>query len=286
MNPTNLTLLKLIQTVHQLRAPGGCPWDQKQTHFSLKKYLLEEAYETVELLDQTEAPLSLSQQPHLKEKLVEELGDVLLQVLLHAEIAQEAGHFNLNDIAQKLNDKLIRRHPHVFEPQGAAITTSEEVTQQWDVIKKAEKQNQPSQTTSNKDYPSLFDHMTKALPSLSLADKIISQVTAKGFQWPDVHGPLAKIQEEYQELQQEIQSTTPQLDKIENECGDLLFSICNVAHFFKIDPEFALRKMLTRFESRFRYIEHNLHENGKTLEQSNLDEMDQLWNQAKHHDKN
>lgn len=263
----------LLHTVYRLRAPQGCPWDREQTHQSLRPYLIEEAYETLEVLDQIRSPADL-QNPKTRNAFLEEWGDVLLQILLHAEIASESdAQLTAQQIAETLNEKLIRRHPHVFGE--VTVAGSQEVVKNWDAIKKAEKAG-----SSTPNAPaSVMDSIPKGMPPLPRTQKLIQKVTKVGFQWPDVTGPTEKLQEEVDELKVAI--STDDRTKIESELGDVLFSVCNISHFFKIDPEAALRGTLRRFENRFRYVEQGLAKAGKTPETSTLDEMDALWNQAK-----
>jgi tetrapyrrole methylase family protein/MazG family protein len=285
----------LLKTIHRLRAPGGCPWDRKQTHQSLRPYLIEETYETIEVLDQIQSSDSL-RNPAIKKAFVEEWGDVLLQILLHAEIASETDStITIEAIAQQLNDKMIRRHPHVFgETQ---VDNAEDVVKNWAQIKAAEKTGGTDQTTvspsssdtvvSAPSTPSVFDTIPKGMPGFQRTMNVIQKVTKVGFQWPDVKGPLEKLQEEVTELTEECHAhpentvTPEEKQKIEGELGDVLFSACNIAHFYKLDPETALRNTLRKFESRFRHVETSLAKDGKTPEQATLEEMDRYWEQAK-----
>lgn len=268
MDPKQKALQKLIETVHRLRAPGGCPWDREQTHQSLRPFLIEESYEVLEVLDQIDSPQKLKD-PKTRDALKEELGDLLMQIVLHAEITRESGAFDFYDVAQTLDEKLIRRHPHVFGE--VKVESSEQVVKNWDEIKKKEKQS---------DQPKLLlDSIPKNQPALPRAQKVIEKVTKVGFQWPDVQGPLEKVEEELSELKEAIESKDPL--KIKEELGDLLFCICNVAHMTKIDPEESLRLFLKKFETRFNYIENKINESGRTLKESNLAEMDKLWEESK-----
>jgi tetrapyrrole methylase family protein/MazG family protein len=266
---------ELLQTVYRLRAPGGCPWDREQTHQSLRPFLIEEAYETLEVLDQVKSPQDL-QNPRLRQNFIEEWGDVLLQILLHAEIASETqAEISIETICRELNEKLIRRHPHVFGE--VQVSGSGEVMKNWDQIKKQEKPEAAGPK-------SVMDGVHRGLPPLPRTMKLIQKVTKVGFQWPDVEGPIQKLQEEVDELKTELKSGLQDpstREKIEAEMGDVLFSICNIAHFMKIDPEAALRGTLRRFEERFRYVEQGLTARGKSPETSTLQEMDELWNEAK-----
>jgi len=270
---------ELLNTVARLRAPDGCPWDREQTTQTLRPFLIEEAYETVEVMDLVKSPSDLKT-PSIQSAFVEEWGDVLLQILLNAEVASETEPaITFEAIAKTLNEKLIRRHPHVFGE--VKVSGSADVIKNWDEIKKKEKADAGA-PAAGKSTASVFDKVGSGLPPLVRTMKIIQKVTKAGFQWPDLGGPIDKLQEEVQELKEELkEGEKPDLKAIEGEIGDVLFSVCNIASFFKIDPEAALRSTLRKFESRFRFVENGLRERGKTPEQSNLEEMDGLWNDAK-----
>ena len=280
-------LKKLLKTIHRLRAPGGCPWDRKQTHQTLRQYLVEETYETLEVLDQVSSAEDLKK-PALQKAFIEEWGDVLLQILLHAEIASETDStISIESIANQLNEKMIRRHPHVFgETQ---VDGADDVVKNWAVIKAAEKQatGASAATAIASSASSVFDSIPKGMPGFPRTMTVIQKVTKVGFQWPDVKGPLEKLQEEVTELTDECKAhpensvSAEEKLKIEGELGDVLFSACNIAHFYKIDPESALRNTLRKFESRFRFVEQSLAKEGKTPEQATLEEMDRYWEQAK-----
>ncbi len=264
----------VLETVQKLRSPEGCPWDKEQNHQSLRPFLIEETYETVEVLDQIKTSADLLK-PHLRQAFIEEWGDVLLQILLNAEIASETHpSITLEQIAAQLNEKLIRRHPHVFGNTKAE--TAQEVIQNWDAIKKQEKNAKPQ---------SVFDGIPQGLPPLPRTMKVIQKVTKVGFQWPSISGPVEKLLEEVSELKSALEHSdlAPEeyLRKVESELGDVIFSVCNIAYFMKLDPEAALRGTLRKFESRFRFIETELQKNGKAPEQSTLEEMDRFWNEAK-----
>ena len=206
-------LARLRAIMHRLRAPGGCPWDAEQTHESLVTNLIEEAYETVDTIQRGD-------HEHLKE----ELGDLLLQVIFHSELAEEAGRFNLDDVARGISDKLVRRHPHVFAQSDAA--TSDAVLQQWDEIKRAEK--------GHEEKPYLHG-VGKGLPALLRAAKLQKKASKVGFDWPDQAGVIAKMREELDELEAAIASGDER--HVNEELGDLLFSVVNLARFRKLDPE-------------------------------------------------
>lgn len=288
---------QLIETVARLRAPNGCPWDREQTHRSLRPYLIEEAYEVLDILDKLDDHSNTDSSGNqdetaalrkLHSSFKEELGDVLMQVLLHSEIAREKGVFDIFDVANTLNDKLMRRHPHVF---GDVIADNADAAlKTWEKQKALEK-------AMNQD-ASVLDGVPRGLPSLQRGTRVIEKVTRVGFQWKDLEGPLAKVDEELEELKTEIsiyekgheksvkkgldKKVNDQIkDKISNELGDLFFSLCNLAFLLKINPEDAFRGTLTRFETRFRHVEKRLKELGKSPDQSSLQEMDIYWDEAK-----
>jgi tetrapyrrole methylase family protein / MazG family protein len=273
-------LAEVIETVHRLRAPGGCPWDRAQTHQTLRQYLIEEAHEVLDVLDEVNTPDDLKKDK-TRLALQEELGDVLMQVLLHAEMTREVGAFDFYDVASALNDKLVRRHPHVFG--DATATTEESAFETWEKQKAKEKASNPA--------ASVLDGVPKGLPALQRAARVIEKVTKVGFQWSDMKGPLAKIDEELGEFKAEVLALekvppkSPEAEvlrkKLQNELGDLLFTVANVGYLMKINPEDALREQLHRFEGRFKHVERRLKEQGKLPEQSNLEEMDRHWNEAK-----
>jgi len=287
-------LTHMIQTVHRLRAPGGCPWDMKQTHQSLRQYVIEEAYEVLDVLDRIESSEKLKSDPELAANFQEELGDVLLQVVLHSEIASETGTLDIFRVAQALADKLIRRHPHVFGE--VQVDGTEGVLQNWEKQKAAEKAAKSADA-------SVLDGLPRSMPALQRTTRLIDKVTRVGFQWNDLNGPLEKLAEELGEFQHEVReleaaqkaaagmplsgsSTAEDLrKKAQAELGDLLFSLCNVGFLLKLDPEDALRGTLHRFEGRFRHVEKRLREHGKKPEESTLEEMDRYWNEAKRLDR-
>lgn len=273
-------LTDLIRTVHRLRAPEGCPWDRAQTHQSLRQYLIEEAYEVLDVLDQINSTESLNDE-RIRAAFREELGDLLMQVVLHAEMTSETGIFDIYDIAQTLNEKLIRRHPHVFGE--IRVDSEESAFQTWEKQKALEKAKNPDS--------SVLAGLPKGLPALQRAGRVIEKVSKVGFQWSDLNGPLDKLDEELRELKDEVRALENATDsekplarqKLQNELGDLIFSLCNVTYFLKISPEDGLRATLSKFEARFRHVERRLKELGKTPEQSNLQEMDLFWEEAKKH---
>ncbi|MGI6498467.1 MAG: nucleoside triphosphate pyrophosphohydrolase [Oscillospiraceae bacterium] len=250
------TVEDLNRIIHLLRSEQGCPWDREQSHESIRRNFLEEAYEAVEAIDENDPE-------HLKE----ELGDVLTQVIFHAAIEEECGRFHLDDVADVTCKKLIGRHPHVFG--GSQVSGSEDVMRHWDDIKRREK--------GQKTHTSAMDSVAKSLPALWRAEKIQDKAKKAGFDWPDLSGAMDKLEEETTELRQAIS----QQGNIEEELGDLLFSVVNVARFLKIDPEEALGQACDKFISRFQDMEEAARTSGKTLEGMSLSEMDVLWERAK-----
>lgn len=280
----------LVKTVHRLRAPNGCPWDRAQTHQSLRRHLIEEAYEVLDVLDEIDTPEKL-QHPEVRDPFKEELGDLLMQVLLHSEMASETGAFTIDDVAKTLDEKLVRRHPHVFGDQSAG--NADEALKNWEQEKAKEKTKAALTASGQQGQPakasSVLDGLPKNLPALQRTARMIEKVTQVGFQWKDLNGPLDKVEEELQELKAEVRafekaadSEKPKLQKkVEGELGDLLFSLCNVGYLLHLNPEESLRSTMARFERRFRYIENRLSEQGKRPDTSDQNEMDRFWNEAK-----
>lgn len=246
-----------MEIMRRLRGPGGCPWDAEQTHDSLKRYLIEECYEVIEAVD-------TGDDEHLKE----ELGDLLLQPLFHAAIAEERGAFTIDDILGTLSDKLVRRHPHVFGDQE--IRTSDEQVANWEKIKKEEK---------GEARKSALSGVPPHLPSLMKAQKITEKAARVGFDWEQTDQVYAKVLEELHELEETM--ATGDQERMEAELGDLLFAIVNLGRFLAVNPEEALRKTISRFESRFHHIEETLHRHGVNLKDASADEMERLWEEAK-----
>ncbi len=247
---------KLVEIIEKLRSEKGCPWDRVQTHDTLKRYLLEETYELIEAIEKKDY-----------KAIKEELGDLLLQIVLHSQIAKEDGKFNIDDVIEKICKKMISRHPHVFGE--AYFETPEEVINQWDERKRQE----------GKLSCSILEGIPIALPSLLRAYKIQSRVSKVGFDWDSVQGIFSKIEEEIKELKNAIKSGDK--EKMEEEIGDLLFSVVNLARFLKIDPEGALRKTNRKFEERFKKLEKLAQQKGKSLKDMSLSEMDSLWDEIK-----
>jgi MazG family protein len=250
-------IARLRAIMHRLRAPGGCPWDAEQTHESLIPNLIEETHETVDTIRRGD-------HEHLKE----ELGDLLLQVVFHSELAEEAGRFNLDDVARGISDKLVRRHPHVFAQSDAA--TSDAVLQQWDAIKRAEK--------GDGEQPYLHG-VGRGLPALLRAAKLQKKASKTGFDWPDEGGVLDKIREELGELEAAIASGDDAA--IHDELGDLMFSVVNLARFRKTDPEVLMAAANAKFEQRFAVMERALQLQGIGLADATLDQMEREWQNAK-----
>lgn len=244
---------KLIETVRILRSPQGCEWDRAQTHKSLKPNMLEEAYEAVDAIDSGDIA-----------NLREELGDVLLQVLLHSQIADDEGEFNLDDVAKELNEKLIHRHPHVFG--NTKVSSTQDILDNWDKLKKEEK----------KDRKSAMDGISKSQSALMSAQKISKRAVKQGFEWPNEKSLYECIQSEINEFKEAEQEKD--FDHMEEEYGDILFAIVNLARWNKIDAEQALLKANKKFMARFRKMEELAE---KPLTDYNFGEYDKLWKQAK-----
>ena len=267
---------KLVELMATLRGPEGCPWDRQQTHESLKPYLLEESYEVLEALD-AQDPVTLK----------EELGDLLLQVLFHAQIASERQQFTFADICEILAKKLIHRHPHVFqvEPNSPTIQSASDVVQQWDQLKQQEKAEPPGTRSRLEGIP-------KTAPALARAYQMQKRAARAGFDWRTIEPVLEKFQEELQELStaashlvshdQTWPSSSPRdQDEVEAELGDILFSVVNLSRFLHLNPEEALRKATNRFQRRFIHVEQQAARAGKDLQVCSPEEMDQWWESAK-----
>lgn len=267
----------------RLRAPGGCPWDREQTFDTIKRYTLEETYEVLEAIDNRDW-----------KELTGELGDLLLQVLFYAEMAEEQGSFTIDDVLDALSNKLIHRHPHVFGDTKA--DDSAQVLKNWEALKTEEKRRS---LQTNGEVPQarpdlLLESVSSKMPALQEAHKISSKAAHVGFDWPEVQGLFEKLTEETRELQEHLQglpvSPNPQQkpdvplelrDHVEAEVGDLFFVLVNIARYLSVDPESALRKTNRKFRRRFGWMEEQLRGQGRTLEQATLEEMENLWQQAK-----
>jgi tetrapyrrole methylase family protein/MazG family protein len=247
---------KLIEIIARLRAPDGCPWDREQTHKSILSCLLDETYEFFEAVEENSV-----------EGMREELGDILLQVVLHAQMAKEAGTFTVDDVAREISEKLVRRHPHVFGDVKAS--TSTEVLQNWETIKRGEKQHRKY----------IVDGIPEALPALFRAEKMQRRVARVGFDWNDLGPVLDKVEEEFGEFRRAIQAKD--VDNAQEELGDILFALVNVGRHANICAEDALRAAVKKFGRRFRYIEDQYAKLGKDMKSATLEEMDTYWEESK-----
>ena len=267
----------------RLRAPGGCPWDREQTFDTIKRYTLEETYEVLEAIENRDW-----------KELTGELGDLLLQVLFYAEMAQEQGSFTIDDVLDALSNKLIHRHPHVFGDTKA--DDSSQVLKNWEALKAEEKRKSLHNSgESLQTRPELLlDGVSSKMPALQEAHKISSKAAHVGFDWPTVQGLFEKLSEETNELQEQVQKI-PSADspaeklklpeelkqRVEDEVGDLFFVLVNIARYLSVDPESALRSTNRKFRRRFGWLEEKLREQSRTLEEASLEEMEALWQQAK-----
>lgn len=257
--PAETSFEDFQEVIARLRAPDGCPWDREQTHLSLRRYLVEETYELLDALDQEDP-----------EKTAEELGDLLLQVVLHAQIGTEEGEYSMNDVLAGINRKLVRRHPHVFG--DVQVSGADGVLKNWEAIK-AEERKGKSHTHSG---AGLLNGLPSALPALNLAQEIQSRAARVGFDWDSIAPVYEKVVEEYHEVKEAAGGP-----RIEAEIGDLLFAAVNLARWLKVDAETALRSANTRFKKRFAHIEKRAAETGRTLGEMTLAEMDRFWDEAK-----
>lgn len=248
---------KLIDIVKKLRSPGGCPWDRKQTHASLSHYTLEEAWEVIDEIENG----------RVEDSLKEELGDLLLQIALHAEIASEEGRFDFDDVVDVISEKMVHRHPHVFESNSKNLN-EKELRQQWNALKSKEK---PEKT--------IWDSHIKGAPSLMNALNISKKAAGMGFDWETAWDVLSKVEEELEEIRQEMKDEN--VEKIEEEIGDLLFTITNLARFYKINPEIALKKGNDKFMKRFESVEEEIKKAKKSGKDLTLEEMEHRWQQTK-----
>jgi len=281
----------------RLRAPGGCPWDREQTFDTIKPYTLEETYEVLEAIDNRDWP-----------ELTGELGDLLLQVLFYSEMAREAGHFSVDDVLDRLSNKLVNRHPHVFGDVKA--DTPAEVLRNWEMLKAREKEKENEKgVAANGDKKaeaqSVLAGVSSKMPALMEAYKLSSRAAHVGFDWPELEGLFAKLEEETAELQEELKAlpfkgppvgagiagsgkpqVAPELrSRLEDEVGDLFFVLVNIARYLSLDPESALRKTNRKFKRRFQWMEERLRANGRAPQQASMDELEALWQQAKQQEK-
>jgi len=258
---------KLVNVMAHLRAPNGCPWDREQTHATLRTYLIEEAYEVLDALDSNEDA-----------KFAEELGDLLLQVLFHAQIADEENRFDISDVIREIYEKMIRRHPHVFGTTRA--NTAAEVLRNWEQIKAQERQTKASGLQHDPEpTPSYLDGVPRTLPALLEALQLTRKAARIGFDWHDIDGIFAKLAEETRELQSALAEANS--SRIESELGDILFVAVNLARFINVDPEIALKKTSRKFSRRFQEMERIARGQGTTLAQVPRPQMESLWDQVK-----
>lgn len=259
-NSAGAKFQRLVEIMARLRAPGGCPWDREQTFDSIKKYTLEETYEVLDAIDRKDW-----------DGLREELGDFMLQAVFYAEMARAAGLFEIGDSLDHINAKLIRRHPHVFADESAA--TEADVRKRWDEIKAEERKGQAEKPQG------LLDPVPRSMPALVEAQQIASRAARVGFDWRNLDEVLEKLDEERGEFARAVENGSA--DAIEDELGDLLFVLVNVARFVKVDPEQALRRTNAKFRRRFAHIERRLAEQGRELANTPIEDLEALWQESK-----
>jgi nucleoside triphosphate diphosphatase len=298
MSTTGERFERAVSIMERLRAPGGCPWDREQTFDTIKPYTLEETYEVLEAIDNRDWP-----------ELAGELGDLLLQVLFYAEMGKEQGSFSIDDVLDRLSNKLIHRHPHVFGDVKA--DTSAEVKRNWEALKIEEKKAEEKKQHGESGYASdekrsILAGVSFAMPAMLEAQKISSRAAGAGFDWPNVDGLFDKLREETDELRERLaefpapgprpqgrgvagsgRTAIPEAlrNHLEEEVGDLFFVLVNLARYLSVDPESALRKTNRKFRSRFQWMEDRLHESGRSAEQASMEELESLWQQAKSHER-
>jgi len=258
MSETLNSLSKLIKITETLMGDDGCPWDKVQTRESLKPYLVEETYEVLEALDGNDP-----------EKIKDELGDLLYQILFHSKISSLKGEFDFRDVIDNLNEKMVRRHPHVFKE--GKLNTPDQVVGQWEEIKKKE--------NNKANQKSVLDSIPINLPSLIKAQKLQKKAAKEGFDWDQINDVFDKLDEEIKEFKDAVLKKTAA--DIQSEIGDIIFVITNIAKFYEVDAEEALRSTNNKFIKRFQYIEQKLEGKGKTLKDSPLEEMERYWQEAK-----
>lgn len=256
-HPDECGCRRVAEVMARLRAPDGCPWDRRQTHLSLVPYLIEETYETIDAIERGEP-----------EAMKDELGDVALQIAFHSQLASEVGAFTLDDVFHACADKLVRRHPHVFDPNAARAATAEEVTERWEEHKRRERGDRPA--------PTLLDGAPKGLPALAKAHHVQRRAARVGFDWARAEDVFAKIDEEIGELREAMGGADR--SRVAHELGDLLFTVVNLARRLEVDAEAALRGSITRFASRFAHMERVA---GRPLAELAPEELDRLWEAAK-----
>jgi len=294
MSSTGERFEKAVAIMEKLRAPGGCPWDREQTFDSIKPYTLEETYEVLEAIDNRDWP-----------ELTGELGDLLLQVLFYSVMAKEQGSFSIDDVLDRLSNKLIHRHPHVFGEVKA--DTSDQVKRNWEALKVEERKKKANgDDPASAEKASVLAGVSSAMPSLLEAHKLSSRAAQTGFDWPNIEGLFEKLGEETNELREELKEfpapgPVPQgrgmagsgrtvipeklQARLEEEVGDLFFVLVNIARYLSVDAESALRKTNRKFKSRFQWMEERLHESGRTADQASVEELESLWQKAKKYEK-
>jgi len=293
MPTTGQRFERAVAIMERLRAPGGCPWDREQTFDTIKPYTLEETYEVLEAIDNRDWP-----------ELAGELGDLLLQVLFYAEMANEQGSFSIDDVLDRLSTKLVDRHPHVFGDVKA--DTSDQVKRNWEALKDEERKKKEGKTIAKDEKRSILAGVSSKMPSLLEAQKISSRVAQIGFDWPDVEGLFDKLREETDELREHLKefpapgprpqgrgvagsgrTVVPEQlqEKVEEEVGDLFFVLVNIARYLSVDPESALRKTNRKFRRRFQWMEERLHASGRSAEDAPVEELESLWQKAKNHER-
>ncbi len=292
MSTTGERFERAVQIMARLRAPGGCPWDREQTFDTIKPYTLEEAYEVLEAIDNRDWP-----------ELTGELGDLLLQVLFYSQMASEEGRFSVDDVLDRLSTKLVDRHPHVFGDVKA--DTPAEVLRNWEALKAEEKKKRlgVDDGAHSSDAQSVLAGVSSKMPALMEAYKLSSRAARVGFDWPEITGLFAKLEEETAELEEELKrvplapgdapsgkgiagSGKPEIPdeqraRLEDEVGDMFFVLVNIARFLALDPESALRKTNRKFKRRFQWMEEQLRAGGRAPQQASMDELETLWQEAK-----
>jgi MazG family protein len=295
MRTTGERFERAVEIMARLRAPGGCPWDREQSFDTIKPYTLEETYEVLEAIDNRDWP-----------ELTGELGDLLLQVLFYSQMAREEGHFSIDDVLDRLAKKLVDRHPHVFGEVKA--DTPAEVLRNWEALKAEEKKKRleagggKKAEPTSEDAQSVLAGVSSRMPALLEAHKLSSRAAHVGFDWPEIEGLFAKLEEETEELRAELKnlpvkggsvgrgvagSGKPQVpselrERLEDEVGDLFFVLVNIARYLSLDPESALKKTNRKFKRRFQWMEERLRASGRGPAQASVDELEELWQQAKH----
>ena len=284
---------RAVEIMARLRAPGGCPWDREQTFDTIKPYTLEETYEVLEAIDNRDW-----------HELTGELGDLLLQVLFYSEMAAEEKHFSIDDVLDRLSNKLVDRHPHVFGEVKA--DTPAEVLRNWEALKAEEKKKRleaggGKKVQKSEDADSVLAGVSSRMPALLEAHKLSSRAAHVGFDWPEIEGLFSKLQEETEELREELrdhpvhgrpvgtgvagsgrsQISPGQRERLEDEVGDLFFVLVNIARYLSLDPESALKKTNRKFKRRFQWMEERLRNQGRSPQQATMEELEELWQQAK-----